>query len=214
MIDRNAFRISGLFLLIMVAATVWRLSLLPDWRHMPVGGGHAITGLVLFAAPLSLLITMVVPYLPKLLMSDVGDSKQAWGRWNGRWIVSQGAIIVVLQAFILTRSLGALPLPAEMIARGTVALMGLMFMTMGNIIPKAPSMPAGADPRALNPWQQSRQMRLIGKLLFGLGLLLAVSGILLPPQLWRPAFLCLGLAAFAVAIWYTVKLRREPARLP
>ncbi|HEX4106269.1 MAG TPA: hypothetical protein VHX92_08555 [Rhizomicrobium sp.] len=214
MIDRNAFRISGLFLLIMVAATVWRLSLLPDWRHMPVGGGHTITGLVLFAAPLSLLITMVVPYLPKLLMSDVGDSKQAWGRWNGRWIVSQGAIIFALQVIVLIHSLGVLPLPAEMIVRVTVVLMGLMFMTMGNIIPKAPSMPAGADPRALNPWQQSRQMRLIGKLLFGLGLLLAIGGMLLPPEFLRSAFLYFGLAALAAGIWYGVKLRREPARLP
>jgi 1,4-dihydroxy-2-naphthoate octaprenyltransferase len=85
---------------------------------------------------------------------------------------------------------------------------------MGNIIPKAPTQPAGADPRALNPWQQSRQMRLVGKLLFGLGLLLAVGGILLPPTLLSSAFLCLGLAAFAAGIWYTVKLRREPKPLP
>ncbi len=38
MINRKAFWISLLVLFVMIAADFWRLSLLPDWRHVPVEG--------------------------------------------------------------------------------------------------------------------------------------------------------------------------------
>jgi hypothetical protein len=38
----------------MTGATIWQLSLLPDWRHMLLGGPgshNTVSGLVLFAPP-------------------------------------------------------------------------------------------------------------------------------------------------------------------
>jgi hypothetical protein len=38
MIDRKALWISLLLVVAMVVASLWRLSLLPDWRHVPLDG--------------------------------------------------------------------------------------------------------------------------------------------------------------------------------
>jgi hypothetical protein len=38
MIDRKALWIFIAVILAMTGATIWQLSLLPDWRHMPLGG--------------------------------------------------------------------------------------------------------------------------------------------------------------------------------
>jgi hypothetical protein len=190
MIDRRTFRITGLIFLAMIAATVWRLSLLPDWQHVPVGrqgDHHTINGLILFAgAPASLLIMMVLPFIPRLLMSDPEQiSLQSWRRWNGRLIVSYAVIIALLQAFVLARSLGFLSLSAPATARFALIWIGIMVMWIGNAAPKL---------------QWNRQLRFVGKLLFGMGLAFIVGSILLPPETWQPAFLCLSLAAFAAAL--------------
>jgi hypothetical protein len=218
MIDRRKLRISGLLLMAMVAATLWRLSLFSDWRHIPLGNPadhHTITGLVFFAAPASLLIAMVMTFLTTLLISNVPEeSMPAWSRWNGRWLVTLGALMALVQAVTLIRSFGILPLSAQTVARGVVVFIGIIFMVIGNATPKLPSLTALSGPFRLGPWQENRLLRFVGKLLFGLGLFLATSGILLPPALWSSAFLCLALAAFAAAIWYRIKLRREPSPLP
>jgi FtsH-binding integral membrane protein len=76
-------------------------------------------------------------------------------------------------------------------------------------LPKTPSPPQGE--LELNTWQVNRFQRVVGKLLFGVGLAFALGGVLLPLEYWSPVFLCLTLAAFAAGIWYRVKLRREPS---
>lgn len=213
MIDRKALRISGLILLAMVAATLWRLSLFPDWRHIPAGNHQTITGLVFFAEPASLLIVMIMPFLLKWLMPDPGESLPSWRRWNGKWILSWGVFFALMQAFILARSLGHFSLSGMVVARAAMVVIGIVFMMMGNAMPKAPSPP----PRGsfeFDSWQKSRLLRFAGKLFVGLGLAFVLGGILLPLEYWKPVFACLMLAALAAGIWYGVQLRREPSPLP
>jgi hypothetical protein len=38
MIDRRALWIFITAFLAMIGASIWQLSLLPDWRHVPLGG--------------------------------------------------------------------------------------------------------------------------------------------------------------------------------
>ena len=50
MIDRKALWIFIAVILAMTGATIWQLSLLPDWRDMPLGGPgshNTVSGLVL-----------------------------------------------------------------------------------------------------------------------------------------------------------------------
>ena len=54
MIDRKALLLFIAIFLAMTGTAIWQLSLLPDWRHMPLGGPHShntVSGLVLFASP-------------------------------------------------------------------------------------------------------------------------------------------------------------------
>jgi hypothetical protein len=52
-------------------------------------------------------------------------------------------------------------------------------------------------------------LRFAGKLLFGIGLVFILGGILLPLEFWKPVFLCVMLAALAASAWYQIKLRHE-----
>lgn len=208
MIDRKSLRIYGLILFAMVAATLWRLSLFPDWRHIPSGSQGSISGLILFATPAVLLFMMVVPFLQWLTMPR--ETLPAWRRWSGKWIVSWSVVFALMQAFLLARSLGLVSPPSGVgTGRLGLVMIGLFLMMTGNAVPKTPSVP----PRAsfeLDPWRQNRLLLFVGKLLFGLGLAFALGGVLLPLEYWRPIFIGLMLTAFAAGIWYGIKLRREP----
>jgi hypothetical protein len=214
MIDRKAFRVSGIILLAVIAATLWRLSLFPDWRQIPAGGPgshNTISGLILFAAPASLLISMVMLPLIQWLTSPK-EILPAWRRWSGRWVVSWSVLMALMQAFVLARSLGLVSLPAQGSGRLVLVLMGTMFMMVGNAAPKAPS-PPQRNSFELDSWQKSRLLRFAGKLLVGVGLAFVLGGILLPLEYWQPVFLCLMLSALAAGILYGVKLRRETSLL-
>lgn len=209
MTGRKAFRISGVILFAMTAiAALWQLR--PGWQ---------INRLSLLVYPASLLLVMTVPFVCKWLRPGSEEAQRPWRRWEERMLVPNAAMTALVQAFSLTRSLGILPISAGMLARTGVVFMGIMIMVVGNFVPKAPAhkvpaQSARSDPPQLDPWQQNQLMRLMGKLLFGLGLFLAASGILLPFWVWEPGFLCLSLAALAAAIWYSIRLGREPSPLP
>jgi|SRR6185437_349081 len=200
MIDRKALRIYGLIFLAIVIAGFWQVSLLPAHHN-------TVSVLSQFALPATLLFMMVVPFLQWLTLPK--ETLPAWRRWSGKWIVSWSVVFALLQAFVLAHALGLVSLPALGSGRLFLVYMGIIFMMMGNATPKTPSMPQRAS-FELDPWQQNRMFRFIGKLLFGLGLAFALGGILLPLEYWRPVFLCLMLAALAAGIWYGIKLRYEP----
>ena len=202
MIDRKALRISGLLLLAMIAATLWRLSLFPH---------HTITELAFFAEPASLLIVMMMPLLLKGLMPDPGEFLASWRRWNGKWILFWGVFFALMQTFVLAHSLNLVALSGLAIARAAMVVIGVVFMMMGNITPKAPPERGSLE---RDPWKRSRMLRFAGKLFVGLGLAFVLGGILLPLEYWKPVFGCLMLAALAAGIWYGVRLRREPSPLP
>ncbi len=202
MIDRKAFQISGLIFLAIIAATLWRLSLFPDWQASRLG---------LFGAPASLLFMLLVPLINWLGSTE--ENLPSWRRWSGKWLVSWSVFIALLQVLVLARSLGLISPSGMETARGMMVWIGIMFMMLGNAAPKTPIPSPRNSPPGL-VWQQNRLLRFIGKLLFGVGLAFALGGVLLPLEYWRSLFLCLTLAAFAAAIWYRVKLRREPSPLP
>jgi small-conductance mechanosensitive channel len=205
MIDRKAFRISGLILFTMIAATVWRLSLLPDWRHQPVANPMLVL-FALFSVPAAMLIMMIMPFF--IGLTEAKDTLPSWQRWNSKRIVSWGVLFALLQVFVLTRSLGLVSLSRMDTARAMVMLIGVVFMMIGNATPKTPSLPhrGGFE---LDSWQKIRLLRFVGQLFVSVGLAFVLGGILLPLEWWKPVFLCLMLAAMAAAIWYGIQLRRE-----
>lgn len=209
MIDRKALWIFIAAFLAMTGASIWQLSLLPDWRHMPLGGPHShniVNGLLLFAAPASLLSFMVTPFIQWLAAPE--DTQPSWRRWSGKWIVSWSVFWALIQAFVLAHFLGIVSLSNLGTARGGSVMIGIIFMIVGNFAPKAPSQ-SQCNSSQLDTWRVGRMFRFAGKLFVGLGLAFVLGGMLLPLEYWHPVFLCLMLAALMAGIWYSIKLRHE-----
>ena len=209
MIDRKALWIFIAVILAMTGATIWQLSLLRDWQHMPLGGPgshNTVSGLILFAAPASLLLFMVSPFIQWLALPK--ETLPSLRRWSGKWIVSTSVFMALLQAFVLTRSLGLVSPSGLATARGGSVMIGIMFMIIGNIAPKMP-VPPQRNSFQPDSWKVSRMLRFGGKLFVGLGLAFVLGGILFPLEYWESVFGSLMLTALAAGIWYSIKLRHE-----
>jgi len=209
MIDRKALWILIGVFLTMTGATIWQLSLLPDWRHMPLGGSgshNTVSGLVLFAAPASLLFFMVSPFIQWLALPK--ENLPSLRRWSGKWIVSMSVFMALCQAFSVSCSLGIVSPSGLGMARGGSVMIGIVFMIVGNIAPKMP-VPPLRNSYELDSWTANRMLRFSGKLFVGLGLAFVLGGILLPLEYWESLFGSLMLTAMAAGIWYRIKLRHE-----
>jgi hypothetical protein len=207
MIDRKALWIFIAVILAMTGATMWQLSLLPDWRHMPLGGPgshNTVNGLVLFAAPVSLLLFMVSPFIQWLALPK--ETLPSLRRWGGKWIVSMSVLMALLQAFILMRSRGLVSPSNLDVARGGSMMIGIMFIIIGNITPKMP-VPPQRNSLQPDPWMVSRRLRFGGKLFVGVGLVFVLGGIVLPIEYWEPVFGSVMLTALAAGICYSIRLR-------
>lgn len=206
MIDRKSLRIFIPVLLAMIASSVWRLAL-PDWPPADGPGGHRmIDNLSLFIMPVSLLFFLVSPFI--LWVASPMESRPSVRRFNGKMIVSWSVFWVVLQGFMLARSLDLVSLSNVGTARGGSVMIGIIFMIFGNFVPKTP-VPTERNSLQPSSWRLSRQYRLLGKLFVGLGLAFVLGGFLLPLEYWEPVFATLMLAAFAGGLWQSIKLRQE-----
>jgi hypothetical protein len=209
MIDRKALWIFITVFLAMTGTSIWQLSLLPDWRHMPLGGPgshNTVNGLILFAAPASLPLFMVSPFIQWLALPR--ETLPSLRRWSGKWIVSTSVFMAVVQAFGLTRSLGIVSSSGLATARGASVMIGMLFMIVGNFAPKTP-VPPQRNSLELDSWNANRMLRFVGKLFVALGLAFVLGGILLPLEYWESVFGSLMLTALTTGIWYSIKLRQE-----
>lgn len=218
MIDRKALWISFLVLIAMIAADFWRLSLLPDWHHVPVegpGNSHTMPVLMLFVPVLGLLFTMGVLFSRKWLRSGPEEAVQPWRRYYGLALLFNTAIMASAEAFNLARSLGALQSVSRITLAHVIFVVGGIFMmVVGNMLPKMPWLSARFRSAQLNPWQWNRQLRFGGKITVVFGLFLAVGLPLLPVKMALPTILGLSLTIMAVNYWHRAKVKREPSPQP
>ena len=214
MIDRNALRITGLILFVMIAAGFWRLSLLPDWTHMPVmgpRGPRTVSGLFIFIPSGCLLFVAAFLFVRKWLFSGPADAVKSWQRWSGFLLIAYCAICALLQAFMIAGSLHLIQIPRMIIARAVWVLAGLLIIVLGNAIPKLPWLSSQFRLLQLDPWQWARHLRLMGKVLVGMGAFVVIGGLLLSPTMFFAFIVCLWFAGLAASLWYRAKLRHEPS---
>jgi len=218
MINRRALWISLLVLFAMIAAVFWRLSLLPDWHHVPAegpGSSDTIPLIVLFAPSLALLFTMGMLFTRKWLRSGSEEALQSWRRWYGLFLLFNTVITASAQAFTLARSLGGLQSVDRLIlAHVIMVLTGIFMILVGNMLPKMPWLSARFRHAQLDPWQWNRHLRFGGKLAVVYGVLIAVGMPLLPVRMFSPATVGLVLVALAVNHWHRAKVKREPSPQP
>lgn len=218
MIDRKSLWISLLVLSAMVAADFWRLSLLPDWNHVPAegpGNSYTLPVFMLFVPALALLFTMGVLFARKWFRSGPEEAVQPWRRWHGLVLLFNTVITASAQAFMLARSLGALQSVDRLTLSHVISVVtGIFMMLVGNMVPKLPRLSARFRHAQLDPWQWNRHLRFAGKLMVVFGLLIAVGMPLLPLEMVRPVTLGLTLAFIAVSYWHRAKVKREPSPQP
>lgn len=215
MIDRKALWISLFLVCAMIAAILWRLSLLPDWHHVPAdgpGGSRTIPVFMIFAGPLAVLFSVAVLYVRKWLRSGPEEAMQHWRRSNGLILMFNAVMMALMQAFILARSLGALQSVDRLaVSHAAFLVSGIFLMVAGNALPKAPWLSMRFRP--LDPWQWNRHLRFGGKLMVGMGLFMAVGMPLLPEKMVPPVTIGLMLTMLAAGFWHRAWVKREPSPL-
>jgi len=216
MIDRKALWISILLILAMVAANIWRLSLLPDWRHVPalVAGNMRIVPVFWTFTPSLLALFLMVFFLavgwkfgPERTSPE--DAVQPWRRHQSLALLFAVGMVALAQAFTTARSVGALQSVDPLTFSHVVFVVaGIFMMAFGNSLPKMPWLMSRFRP--LDSWQLNRHLRFQGKLVFVVGLFVAVGMPLLPIKMAGPAGVGLSLAIVATSLWHRAKVRREP----
>ena len=213
MIDRKALWITILLVFAMIAANMWRLSLLPDWRHVPAevaGNIRIIPVFWTFSPPLLVLFMMGMFFAvswkfgPK--ETSPKEAMQSWRRQLGLALVFVAGIVTLGQAFGLAHGLGALQSVNQLTFSHVISVAtGIFLMVFGNILPKMPSL----TERCLDPWQWNRHRRFQGKLIFVVGLFFAAGMPLLPFKMAVPASFGLSLMIVSLSLWYRAKVKRE-----
>ncbi len=218
MIDRKALWILILLCLAMTAAAIWRLSLLPDWHHMPMMTPKGLVtknGLVLLAPPLSLLFMLAVVFATKWLVTGPDEAIRARQRHSRLILLGTGILMALAQTFVIGRSLGhGFGLNPEIFARRLLIVSAIMLTTYGNSIPKLPRVSKRIAAFNLDPWQSARSRRLAGRLTVAFGLFQIIAAILLPVRAITPIVMVLCLAYLGVIFWHVFWLKREPSLLP
>ncbi len=142
MIDRKALWISLLIIAAMASAGFWRLSLLPDWHHMPANGpndSHTMNGLVVFWGPFGLLFITLYVFARKWFVFGPEDSVKSWRRYSGLMTVLFAALYAPMQAFIIARSLGfGQAIDRLAFAHAVMIALGGLLVVLGNAVPKLP----------------------------------------------------------------------------
>ena len=220
MINRKALWITILLVLAMIAANIWRISLLPDWRHVPAvvaGNIRIIPVFWTFLPPLLVLFMMALilalnwKFGPE--QTSPKEAVQSWWRRQSLALVFVAGMAALGQAFSTVHSLGALQSvdPPTFSHFGSAAA-GIFMMAFGNMLPKMPWLTERFRP--LDPWQWNQHRRFQGRLIFLFGLFIAVGAPLLPAKIAAPAVLGLSLAVMATSLWHRAKVRREPSPQP
>jgi hypothetical protein len=214
MIRKHALTLAWVLVAAMTAATLWRLSLLPDWSQVtmaredgaPLRSGSSA---YLFIGPAVLAFAALTHWRSMRRAQGRPEAVQSLRRFSATLLLAMGTITALMQGIILARSLG-LALPYEAIARSGFVVLGLLMALFGNRLPKLPwvtSKAACLDDAALQ-----KLRRLNGLWMVVLGVVFALSGLLIQPLhlvVWLVLPLSLGgvVAIRAYSFW----LRRRQA---
>jgi hypothetical protein len=201
----------------MTAASLWRLSLLPDWTQLPFTGAkgpYIRHGLVLFVSPLCILVTTGLVYGAKFLVTGPDANLAPYKRMNRRVLLGVGVLTALMHGYIIGRSLGhGLSLNPDILSRGTIMICAILVMVQGNFLPKMPSVSARFRAFQLDDWQQKRSRRFSGRLAVFYGLLILAAAALLPTRTLIPTVVLLTPIYMGVLAWHMLRLKREPSPL-
>jgi hypothetical protein len=120
MLERRAFVILSILILVMVVSDIWLIT--HDARR----------SMALFIPPVTMMIVPGVFVLKERRAVASADVLAAWKKWGSFFLISCAAIVTVFQLLPVFRRLG-IPLPSpELCFRLCVASYGLVLVVSGN----------------------------------------------------------------------------------
>ncbi len=217
MINRKAIWITAVFVIVMVAAAIWRLSLLPDWTLFTYTGAsttrHTTYWTGLFQPPSWVLLFMGLLAASGFNKSGPKDEVHAWKNWYSFLLISFGVIVSAIQFLTIARSLGVTSaLDPIAVDRAEIALLGLLIIVTGNQLPKLPWLQSRIALLQLAPVQGENYLRVRGRLIVVTGIAVVVSASLMSVKLVAPVIIVVALGCVGVSILWRVQLKRRQFR--
>jgi len=186
MISRSAFLISAALLFAMLAATISRLMLLPDWTHFPYFGPGGVSvsprnSLWLLTSPACVLFFAGVLALVRWSGKATPEQARSWTRWGSSALIVYAAIGTALQLFVLARSLGVgLALNPTSIGRAVIVLTACLLIVMANYMPKLPLFESRIKALNLDLARRAQFVRFSSQMIVLMGLFFIVIGVAAP----------------------------------
>jgi hypothetical protein len=214
MIERKAFWIAWALVIAMLAAAAWRVSLLPDWTHLPRydSNGVAISptsSAVLLTMPGGVLFIMArLAWRARTARAPV-ESLRPWKKWASIVLVPISVILTLMQAFTIARSLGLLStMNIAQFTRGIFVVLGLVAMVINNALPKLPWLRSRVAFLNLDPDKGAKFLRLRAWLGFLIGLVVVLGGLFLPLNVMPPIVFSMVIASVIVSLAFRFSAKR------
>ena len=218
MIDRRAALISAALFLVMVAASICRISMLPDWAYMPSfgpdgGPGPQRSSLILFFLPGTIVFVVSTLWLSGKPVSSSHSGREVWRALGTFSLVGYSVVMTLLQIYLLLSSYGIGIARGPLVGRiGFVALAALVIVR-ANQIPKLP----WRKPRIrifpdLGPIQGAKFHRFSARLTVGSTIALLIIVPTIPPSTSARLVLLLLSTVLILIIVRAFQLQREKRR--
>ena len=214
MIDRKTLWITMSLSVIMLAAAVWRIALLPDWMEFPAGNGrtlhHSYFAFFLFLPPLWMIVSLGFVAARNWLARSAAKNVRPWTKWHGTLLIAGGLLVTAMQFSIIARSLSTNDIlnPMVMTRIFTVAT-GVLMIATGNRLPKLPWLASRLEILDLPPAQGAELLRFQGWLNVCVGAVFILAGAFLPFRLTFAIMLGTVTATFIVILIRRAQLKRE-----
>jgi hypothetical protein len=211
MISRTAAFTSIVLILVMIAATLWRLPMLPDWAYGPNGAPPPMRKpSVMFVIPACVGFVGAVLALRKWLTTASADAVEPWQRWGSHVLVAYAVFCTLFHLYGVARSAGfAGSFSPALVARTVDVLVGCLLIVAANRMPKLPLLPTRFRFGQLDPVRGAQLLRLVAWLLVLSGLAIVIGALVMPLRMMLPLALSVTTTLALAVVVRKVQLLRE-----
>lgn len=218
--DRKTLGIVLLFLVFLLAVSLWRISLLDGWmlpRFKNSGEAIApVSALALLWCPASYLFSYLVLFVRDVFRKGREEDFRPYRARNAFMMAGSGLALSAMQLYIIVRSFGGpAPIESVMLVRFLLIFMGLVIVVTSNQVPKMPWLRSRIRLLDLDPLNGVKLLRFSGYAGVAGGLSFIVVALLTPEKQIGPAAMALNifylLVVLSFFIWAQFKRRQGAA---
>ena len=213
MINRSAAATSVVLVLVMLAATLWRIPLLPGWAYGPNGAPPPIRNpLGLFVVPACVGFVGAVLALKKWVTPATADV-EPWRRWGSQLLVAYALMCTLFHLSSVAGSVGvAGPFSRPVVTRAVIVLSGSLIVVFANQMPKLPWLPSRFGTWQLDAVRGQQLLRSGGQLLVLWGVAAVIGALVMPLRMMVPLIVSITTALVLIAAVRRLALHRQQSR--